>query len=226
VSPRRAAEGEENAPPIYSVTSLAIYEACPWQYYITFVRHIPPPRSRARDLGTSVHKVIADHLRTPHLIPVPIQGDAATLFDHFLHSRFNVTPLACETPFRLRFSPGDVRGRIDTITPRPSGGVEVVDFKTGSGQGRDDLGQSLQLPLYALAAQERYGLPPEDLSWTYFYLSDEVEYSFDGAAYDFAALRERVEHDMINIQAGRFDSADGCTCWACTRWARGAGSRR
>ena len=44
-----------------------------------------------------------------------------------------------------------------------------------------------------------------DVSWTYFYLTDEVEHSFDGAAYDFAALHERVERDMISIQAGRFD---------------------
>jgi hypothetical protein len=204
--------------PVYSVTSLAIYEACPWQYYISFVRHVPPPRTRAMEVGTSVHKLIADHLRGPQLLPPQVEGDTAELFNHFLTSRFNVQAVACETPVRLQFEHADVRGRIDTILPRQGDGLEVVDFKSGNGRERTGASESLQLPLYALAVQERYELSPERISWTYYYLRDTTEFSFQGGQYDFAALRARVDRDIEGIQSGRFDSAPGCTCWACTRW--------
>ena len=81
--------------PVYSVTSLVVYLACPWQYYMQFVRRRPPPHSPARARGTSIHKLIADYLRQPQLFPPQPGDDVRVLFEHFLQSRFNRAPAIC-----------------------------------------------------------------------------------------------------------------------------------
>jgi DNA helicase-2/ATP-dependent DNA helicase PcrA len=211
--------------PVFSVSSLAIYETCPWQYYLAFVRQIAPPRSAARDRGTSIHKLIADHLRQPQLLSPDLPGDLAALFDHFKRSRFNAAPVLCESPFRLHFDLGDVRGRIDTVFPRPDGGMEVVDFKSGSAPSRDLLERAIQLPLYTLAVSRRFDLPPADLAWTYFYLRDPQEVTFSAGDGTFAALSARVDRLMRAIADRQFSSPPGCACWACTRWPARVGAK-
>jgi DNA helicase-2/ATP-dependent DNA helicase PcrA len=204
--------------PAYSVTSLAIYERCPWLYYVMYIRRVPPPRSPARDAGTAIHKLIADHLRQKRLLPTEPPDELRQMLANFLHSRFNLSPVLCETPFTLHFEPGDVRGRIDTVLPRADGGMEVVDFKSGSVRSLEEAERGIQLPLYALAVGDRFDLRPAQLSWTYFYLQQPVAHTFQPNDTTFAHLTARVEDLIRAIQAGRFDSSEGCGCWACRRW--------
>lgn len=211
--------------PRYSVSSLMAYEACPHQYYETFVRGKPPPIRPGMRRGTNLHGLIARHLRQPALIPGYLAPDVRELFGTFLDSRFNVPPVAVEEAFVLPFSSADVSGRIDVVLPGKSGGLEIVDFKSGSSRSRDKLEESLQLPLYAMAAGNRHDVPPEMLAWTYFFLRDGAEVRFDPQSDTFQQVTDRVERIVHSIHEGRFEARPGCRCYAC-RGDFGRRSRR
>jgi DNA helicase-2/ATP-dependent DNA helicase PcrA len=211
--------------PAYSVSALMVYETCPFQYFTAVVLGLPPPVSRAMRKGTSIHKLIADHLKGPKLIPPQAEQSLLAMLETFKSSRFNLSPVAVETPFTLPLDRGDVRGRIDLILPRGDAGLEIVDFKSGSVRDRDELSRSLQLPLYAMAAARRFGRRPEELAYTYYFLRDSREVSFHPNERDFTALGERVAGIMELIEAGRFDPTPGCRCYACV-WRGSRSTRR
>lgn len=229
LSVRKKAEPDKK--PVHSVTSLIAYEVCPWQYYTTHVRGIAPPVTRWMRRGTSVHSLIAKHLKGKQPLPQVLDGgvepEIRPLLDRFLGSRFNVAPHLVEKGFILPFGPGSVRGRIDLVLPRPDGGLEIVDFKSGSGSGRsrEEVEGGLQLPLYAMAVSRRFEREPRDVSVTYYFLGDNHEISFTPDEESAGRLTERVEGIMRAVAEGRFDPRDGCECYAC-QWRQQWRGRR
>jgi len=170
--------------------------------------------------GASIHSLIARELRGKRTIRPDTPAHLREMLEGFRASRFNTPPIASERPFLLSLPRGDVRGRIDLVLPRADGGVELVDFKSGHVQSREDAAAHLQLPLYALAVSSMLNRPPEEVSYTYYYLRSQLEHSFTPAADTFEALRARVDAILTTVQAGRFSGAPGCTCFACRRLAR------
>ena len=209
--------------PRYSVSSLLTYEACPWQYYYQYVLGLPPPRTPAMARGVSVHSLISRHYRSKPL-PGTLDPEVERLFRAFQESRFNVPPIASEKTFLLPLERGDVRGRMDIVLPAESGGVELVDIKSGTGRAREDVGRHLQLPLYATAASQIFGVDPEAVSYTYLFLGNGEEHTFAFNEESDQAVRMRVNGLVANIQAGRFDADPSCGCFACERKRRGRGS--
>ena len=51
-----------------------------------------------------------------------------------------------------------VSGSIDRIDRLPSGGIEVIDYKTGRVSSQKGVDESLQLSIYALACRDALGL--------------------------------------------------------------------
>jgi DNA helicase-2/ATP-dependent DNA helicase PcrA len=204
----------------YSVTSLMVYEACPLQYYDTFVKRIPPPRSRAMETGVSIHTLIARHLVQPPLLPPEVAPELQRLLEAFRTSRFNVAPIMIERAFVLPLERADVSGRIDVVLPRPGGGLEVVDFKSGTTRSQRDLDAHLQLPLYVLAVSRLFDRRPGELTYTYFFLRDRIEVSFRPTTESMQRIIKRVEGLVEGIQAERFQPPVGCSCYACRRERR------
>lgn len=81
------------------------------------------------------------------------------------------TPIGLELPFGIRGTPPlelniddrrlQIRGLIDRVDRDPAGRLRVIDYKTGGSHlsARDlETGRRLQLPLYALAAEQALGL--------------------------------------------------------------------
>jgi PD-(D/E)XK nuclease superfamily len=191
-----------------------VYETCPFQYYQTFVLRLPPPITPAMRRGTSVHSLISQHFSQKEP-PGEIAPELLPLFETFSSSRFNLTPVASEKPFSLLLTGAQVRGRIDLILPRADGGLELVDFKSGTSRAREELESSLQLPLYALAASGLFDRRPEELSYTYFFLANDTEVSFRADAERFGALTGRISAVVQAIGAERFEPTPGCRCHAC-----------
>ncbi len=122
---------QESIRPVYSVTSLVMYEFCPLQYFYAFVKRIPPPRTPAMTAGVTVHKLLSDHFRQPHLLLPDVPPDVMEMFLAFQASRFNVPPVVSEKSFKVSMERADVRGRIDVVLPSGEAGLEIVDFKSG-----------------------------------------------------------------------------------------------
>jgi putative RecB family exonuclease len=91
---------------------------------------------------------------------------AGTLLDNFWSGELAGAGEALheELRFELRLQPGDgsppVRlvGSIDRIDGLPTGGIEVLDYKTGRMESQKGVDESLQLSIYALACRDALGL--------------------------------------------------------------------
>jgi DNA helicase-2/ATP-dependent DNA helicase PcrA len=82
--------------------------------------------------------------------------------------------IAEELPFELILDPGDgsaaviVNGSIDRIDRLPSGGIEVLDYKTGRPWSQTGVEENLQLSIYALACRDALGLGRPERVTLYF----------------------------------------------------------
>jgi ATP-dependent helicase/DNAse subunit B len=149
------------------------------------------------------------------------------------------TPIAFEQPFGLEGAPtlemhiGDerirVRGLIDRVDRNEAGELRVVDYKTGSSHlGSRDLveGRRLQLPIYALAADEALGLgdPTEGLYWAILkgkagqlrlskFQPKRDDPTIVGPAGAISTMKEYVKKYVTAIRRGEFPPIpprDGC----------------
>jgi RecB family exonuclease len=74
-----------------------------------------------------------------------------------------------EEPFRLQVDGAFVRGRIDRLEETAAGGVRALDYKSGGQVPPPSVAPSrLQLPLYARAAQERFGVGDDQVEAGYW----------------------------------------------------------
>ncbi len=126
-----------------------------------------------------------------------------------------------ELPFQLTVQPRDgsppfvVTGMIDRIDRLPGGGIEVVDYKTGSMSSQKSVDESLQLSIYALACRDSLGLGTPERVTLYFTESatrqstTRTEEQLDAALDDLAAR-------VAQIRSGDF-AADPAPskCWRC-----------
>jgi ATP-dependent helicase/DNAse subunit B len=139
-------------------------------------------------------------------------------------------PLAFEQPFGLHGAPLlelqvddekiKLRGIIDRIDRNDAGELRVIDYKTGSmHQGSRDLveGRRLQLPIYAIAAEDALGLgvPIEGFYWAILkgeagqlrlhrFQPEREEPAVRGPSAAIAIMREYVGEYVRAIRGGEF----------------------
>jgi DNA helicase-2/ATP-dependent DNA helicase PcrA len=99
----------------------------------------------------------------------------ATLLDNFWEGELASLGEALmeETDFELVIPvpggpPATFHGSIDRIDRLPSGGIEVIDYKTGNVTSQKNVAESLQLSIYALACRDALGLGTPERVTLYF----------------------------------------------------------
>jgi DNA helicase-2/ATP-dependent DNA helicase PcrA len=108
---------------------------------------------------------------------------------------------ALEKGFNLKVGDCTVRGVIDRIDEVP-GGVEIVDYKTGSVPKDEKYLDKDQLLIYQAAASEVFGEQPVLLS--YYYLGENKKMSFLGAEDEIKNIKEKIVATVEEIKKSEF----------------------
>jgi DNA helicase-2/ATP-dependent DNA helicase PcrA len=128
-------------------------------------------------------------------------------------------PLAMESSFSLDLGEIWLEGRIDQINPLPpparedDRAVELIDYKTGKPRSQKDADSSLQLSVYALAAQEQMKLRP--LRLTFYCLSNNEPVHTVRTEQDLKAVKTEILTVAERIRQNHFPAAPGFVCKFC-----------
>ena len=137
--------------------------------------------------------------RTTPLLDAFFAGELAATDREVLHE---------ELPFELVLEPDDaapviVHGKIDRIDRLATGGIEVIDYKTGRPGTQKSVDESLQLSIYALACRETLGLgTPERV--TLYYTEAATRMSTTRTDEELDAARDDLLARAARIRSGDF----------------------
>ena len=125
-----------------------------------------------------------------------------------------------ELDFDLTIEPDDgsppftIHGQIDRIDRLPTGGIEIVDYKTGRIESQKGVDESLQLSIYALAARDALGLgTPEAV--TLYFTEAAVRRSTTRTDEELDAARDDLVARAERIRSGDFAATPGKPCYFC-----------
>lgn len=156
-----------------AVTTLAVFENCPWRYYLQFLAGWPQPETEPEWLegstepggaafGTEVHNALAG---------LPAGEAARELAASFTSSGLGQRAASAlkifnEFDFLIELEGHLLRGQID-LWFEDGGGVVLVDYKTDRALDEARLAQySMQLRYYALALEKLNGRLPDE-AWLF-----------------------------------------------------------
>jgi DNA helicase-2/ATP-dependent DNA helicase PcrA len=126
-----------------------------------------------------------------------------------------------ELPFELTIEPDDgsppftINGQIDRVDRLPSGGIEIVDYKTGRLESQKGVDESLQLSIYALAARDALNLgTPERV--TLYFTEAATRMSTTRSNEQLAAAEADINARVARIRSGDFTATPNPgKCWRC-----------
>ena len=198
-----------------SVTSVAMFQACPRRYYLSRYLGLEPvadrPGTGAIELGLEVHNALAGE---------EIGSDEANeLATHFRSSdlgRRADVAMRIEREFDFLFETDDVivRGQID-LWFEEGGELVIVDYKTDGDESASE-GYALQLRLYALALERYAGRCPDRAVLHYLRSNRIVEISLTDA--DLAAAQNAVRELKQAQDHLKFPLKVGDQCRKCLFW--------
>ncbi|MGH9866362.1 MAG: RecB family exonuclease, partial [Candidatus Acidiferrales bacterium] len=225
-----------------SASAIETYKSCPMKYLLQQVWGIRGGPQAAMTFGSVMHLTIREfvrEIRKDRRVPFEeVAGiferewSAAGYQDDYQeeeyrkagreqlqafcesYSRAPADVLHQEKAFELPLDPNVVIiGRMDQINRLEAREVEIVDYKTGNPKRAKQAEQSLQLSLYALAAQEVLELGPERLVFYNLTTNEAVATTRD--AKSLKKAKEAVAEVADLIRAAEFPARPGFICRYC-----------
>ena len=213
-----------------SASDIQTYRSCPLRYKYARVLRIPVEQTLPQRFGIVVHQTLERYhsedggslermlvlldgcWRRAGLGEDGEQGelrrkalDALTRY----HARLGASasqPVWFERAFSFRLGRHHLRGRVDRIdrlAPGAEAEYELIDYKTSRPRTPEQLGQDIQLSLYALAAREDWRL--ESTQQAYYYVLDDLIVPVPEPATDAQSLESIVLEVGDGILAQEFE---------------------
>jgi len=233
----------QDGPLELSASSLQDYGTCPLRYKLRYDWRLPEDASAPLQFGSAMHlalKAYFDGVRAGRpldersvidcfldefgkaKIDDEVQRDLYTKQGRNQLTTFLRSSLAhpadqvLETERRFKAEIGGVRvkGRFDRIDKSANGEIAVIDFKTGKAKTQDDADESLQLSVYALAAQKELGCAASSL--VLINLENGTVIESRRTPKELLAAEEQVRTIAAKIASGEFDPRPSGACAWCS----------
>jgi putative RecB family exonuclease len=225
-----------------SAGSIDRYDTCPLKFKIHSEWKVPGSASANILYGNVVHQVLKDYYdaviagrprSTEQSVGLFVQLMTETQFedDHqrdlylskgkseiaaFVALHKDEAPpkiIATEKTFDIKIGGTRITGRIDRMDEIGEKRVRIVDYKTGAPKDQDKANKSLQLSIYALAAQVAWGYDAEKL--VLYNLQDQTEIESTRDVFQLDAARAKISEVAEAIAAGDFHAKTGRHCGWC-----------
>jgi DNA helicase-2/ATP-dependent DNA helicase PcrA len=225
-----------------SASAVETYNRCGLQFKLERDWRIPRKPAAAMQFGAAMHRVLKtyfDSLRAgrpktdAELIAIFRQdlADAKIqeAYQHELYEKQGMLQLGdflvaaqsipagqvvhTEEWFEIKIGETVVAGRIDRIDARPDGSVAILDYKTGKARDVKSADESLQLSLYAIAAQDKWNYRVGALMFYNLEVNAPVITTRSEA--QLLGARKCVEEAAKGIAEGKFDAKPGMHCNFC-----------
>jgi len=225
-----------------SASGIQSYETCPLRFKMEREWRIPREAPAPLQYGAAMHRVLSAYdaslragrpLEETTLVEMfradLSQAGIQDRYQHDLYETQGVVQLqgfliACaksptpkvlhtEEPFEMKIGKTTVAGRIDRIDDGGNGEVIITDYKTGRPQTQDDADDSLQLSIYAMAANDKWGYRANRL--VLYNLQENMPVETARNQQELERARCKVEEVSASIAAGKFNAKTGFHCGFC-----------
>jgi putative RecB family exonuclease len=129
------------------------------------------------------------------------------------HVNDKVKHFGLEKQFNLDFAGTKFTVRIDRIDELPGGGVEIIDYKTGSAKDQKEVDKDDQVTIYAAATKKALHLNPKLLSL--YFLESGKKISTTRTEKQLNETETEVAEVVLEMKKGNFEATPGMHCAFC-----------
>ena len=229
-------------------SNLQMFDICPLHYKAKVIFNIPTPKSPVQSFGISMHNTLYDFYKEVREGHIPTLAEFKKMLDRewisegyenkahekeryeqgikILNQFYKtechppVKPLGIELKFSFVLKNGvKVSGKIDRVDPRPNGGIEIIDYKTGEDNPKAKAAHELQLAIYALAAtkikDEIFNHKAEEITLTLHFLEGNTKKSMAFTKEDLEKFENELVEKIKEIENSDFKCSGNVLCLNC-----------